>query len=291
MYTCLICKTDFKSARSLGAHVSKLHGISIREYKQKFDLIKKCKTCGIELSRKANGEYCTRHRDRTGKNNPFYGKSHTSETKNIIQEKCRVASELKWEDKEYRDRVIAGATGLKRSDEFKHNQRLRALEWYSSNPAQKELRSINMKKSWSEGKIEPNINSINESKTEKELRGILESILGNVVQKRTLHIGDKWYYPDIILGGKFIVEYYGNFWHANPRIYNETDMVHHNRQAIDIWDHDNSRKEILENNGYYYYIIWEDDYKNDQDNCIKNVLSEFEQWKKQKLVDLNMNRE
>lgn len=37
---------------------------------------------------------------------------------------------------------------------------------------------------------------------------------------------------------KKIIEYNGDFWHANPKIYNESDVVHKNKVAKDIWNYD-----------------------------------------------------
>ena len=74
-------------------------------------MIKKtCKTCGIKLSKNNKGEYCNHHRDRTGKNNPFYGKKHTQKTCNTLKVKCKDASKLMWQNPAYREKVIKGVS-------------------------------------------------------------------------------------------------------------------------------------------------------------------------------------
>ena len=46
-----------------------------------------------------------------------------------------------------------------------------------------------------------------------------------------------------------IIEIYGDYWHANPKIYNSDEKpisFYPEKTAKDIWDYDTKRKEILE---------------------------------------------
>ena len=52
-----------------------------------YKLNRTCPTCGKSISDKNKSGYCNRHRDRTGTNNTFYGKTHSQETINSIKEK------------------------------------------------------------------------------------------------------------------------------------------------------------------------------------------------------------
>lgn len=61
-----------------------------------YKLNRTCPTCGKRISDKNKSGYCNRHRDRTGSNNPFYGKTHSQETINSLKEKCSIASTKKW---------------------------------------------------------------------------------------------------------------------------------------------------------------------------------------------------
>ena len=238
-------------------------------------MIKKCKCNGCDniLSKKNKSGYCTRHRPRTGENNPFFGKKHSNKTKKHLSNTSSESTKKLWQDDEYRKKVIKNATGLKRSDNFKKEQSLRIKKWYEENPNQRVIRSKHMKQSWEDGKIEPNINSINESKQEKELRTLLIEKLNNrKIQKKTIKIDGKYFYPDILIDNKIIVEFYGNFWHANPLKYKENDIIHHGEIAKEIWSKDKKRINILQKNGYNVFIIWQSDYEANKEKCIRNLI-------------------
>lgn len=128
-----------------------------------------------------------------------------------------------------------------------------------------------MKQSWKEGKIEPNIHSINESKKERELKKIIEENTNLKVQKKTIKIGSKWCLPDIIVDNKIIVEFYGDFWHAHHDKYKSDDIVHHGKTAKEIRQHDVQRKKQLEKAGYIFHVVWEKDFDNDKNKVLKEI--------------------
>lgn len=234
---------------------------------------KRCITCAAPLLDKNKTGFCTRHRDRTGINNPFYGKSHSAETIENIKGKASIASSKLWENSEYRGRVIKGISKPRR-ESFKKEQSDRVRRWYIDNPAQKTRRSVIMRQSWLDGKIAPNINSINESKIERELLcAVKERLPTRNVRKSTIKINTQWFYPDIRVDKEHIIEFYGNFWHANPKMYKPNDILHHGVCAQEIWERDKQRTITLENAGYRVFIVWESDYKQDKDGIISNILS------------------
>lgn len=65
--------------------------------------------------------------DQCGSGNPMFGKKTSDEAK----KKLSIAFKKKWkEDAEYRRKVIENATGLKRSEEFRKGQSIRAKASY-----------------------------------------------------------------------------------------------------------------------------------------------------------------
>ena len=50
-----------------------------------YKLNRTCPTCGIRISDKNKSGFCNKHRDRTGINNPFFGKTHSKDTKEILK--------------------------------------------------------------------------------------------------------------------------------------------------------------------------------------------------------------
>ena len=136
-----------------------------------------------------------------------------------------------------------------------------------------------MKNSWATNKITINIHSINESNNERELLNVLQERI-NGITKETIKIDGKWFYPDVVIG-KFIVEYYGDFWHANPEKYKECDFTHHNIQAKEIWERDADRVKRLNDGGYFVVIVWEKDYKNNKKNVVDNIINLYDEWSKE----------
>lgn len=59
-----------------------------------------------------------------------------------------------------------------------------------------------------------------------------------------------------------IIEIYGDFWHMNPKLFEDkyqnpvTKMI-----AKDKWEYDNRRIEALKTAGYKVKIVWENDIK------------------------------
>lgn len=218
MFICLICGKELESNRGLSNHII-IHGIHIREYKKKFNLLCYCLKCNKEISCGNKTGYCNSCRDRTGENNPFFQKHHTKETIDDLKNKCSVAAKKLWEDDEYREKVITNMS-KPRNEQFAMDQSKRALEWYKNNPEQRVIRSEIMKNTWESGNMVKSTYSCNFSKPEKELYKLLKTLNINFKEKYTLKIASSWFYPDIIdLNKKIIVEYYGDYWHCHPKKY------------------------------------------------------------------------
>lgn len=55
-----------------------------------------------------------------------------------------------------------------------------------------------------------------------------------------------------------VIEVYGDYWHANPLLFNPTDINQHNKKlAEDIWATDKVKIDLLIKNGYLVDILWE----------------------------------
>ena len=242
---------------------------------------KYCKVCGKELCKKNKSGYCNSHRDRTGANNSFFGKSHSKETIEKLKVKCAVASKSLWENDDYRNKVITNATGLKRGEDFKETQRRNAYKQFQDKK-QREIRSKKMKETWESGNIEINrYPSINRSKKELLIMNRIQSILGEDFELyKTIHYLEKgkskWLFPDGFYQN-IIIEYNGDYWHANPCKYKESDIVHHGISAKTIWEKDKEKEELYNSLGYKVIYIWEKDYKDNPDLVIENVINKIKE--------------
>ena len=270
MISCLICDRNFETMKCLSSHVI-AHKITSRKYKELFKLLGSCEVCGKEINAENKSKRCNSCRDRTGSNNPFFNKHHTDKTKKDLSIKCSIGSKEKWKDENYRSRVVK-EMHKPRGDEFKIGQSKRTSKWWKEHPEGKESRSISMKKSWDEGLITKNGYSSNTSNLEKKfLKGL--KLINSSFEKGTIKINKKWYFPDVIDDQrKLIIEYFGDFYHCNPTIYQE-DYFNPKikKTAKEIWDLDKIRIEKLQNNGYTVIIIWEKDFKENPTKAINLI--------------------
>jgi len=77
---------------------------------------------------------------------------------------------------------------------------------------------------------------------------------------------------DISFGNK-IIEYNGNFWHANPTMYDETYVCPYARLSFnEIRNRDNNKINTAIANGYDVMIVWESDYKSNPEKIIKQCI-------------------
>lgn len=71
---------------------------------------------------------------------------------------------------------------------------------------------------------------------------------------------------------KKIIEINGTYWHADPRLYEEDDILFGGRTASEIWDSDKVKQAYAEEKGYEVYLLWEKDYCSDPNTSITNAL-------------------
>lgn len=78
-----------------------------------------------------------------------------------------------------------------------------------------------------------------------------------------------------------LIEFNGDYWHGNPRIYNENDIIKYpnnvDKIAKDVWDADKIKLDVIAKYPIIkeYLIIWEMDYRNNKEQIIeecKNFL-------------------
>lgn len=78
---------------------------------------------------------------------------------------------------------------------------------------------------------------------------------------------------------KLIVEFNGDVFHANPKIYKINDRPNpFNREitAGEIWEYDKHKIKVAKKErDFDVIVIWEYDYKNNLDSCIKKVVNEI----------------
>ena len=83
---------------------------------------------------------------------------------------------------------------------------------------------------------------------------------------------------DLLFNNKHILEINGDYWHANPSLYKESDIISYpNKRLLTakfIWDRDKKKKELVEKEGYKVFYLWETDINKMCDIEIINFLIE-----------------
>ena len=162
----------------------------------------------------------------------------------------------------------------------KHSERmLGETNWMRNKKHSDETKlkiSISKKEQYEKGLVKINKNTI--SNGEISISNYL--ISKNIEFKNQFQIKNVSFIYDFYLPlYNIIIEYNGDFWHANPTIYNEDKILTDGKTAEEIWEKDKLKKQIAEENGYKFYTIWEKDYnpgyKNIYDNnIIQQIINE-----------------
>lgn len=86
-----------------------------------------------------------------------------------------------------------------------------------------------------------------------------------------------WFAYDYIdMMRKKCIEFNGDFWHCNPRLF-KPEEIHRikNKKASDIWENDKNKIDLVKSKGYDVLIIWESEYKKNPqqtlEKCIKFI--------------------
>ena len=81
--------------------------------------------------------------------------------------------------------------------------------------------------------------------------------------------------PDFLFGNK-IIEFYGDYWHCNPKVYESTKIIRRGNKkyrASSIWKIDSWREKIFQEFGYDVKVVWEKDYREDPEKIIKDCYN------------------
>lgn len=69
-----------------------------------------------------------------------------------------------------------------------------------------------------------------------------------------------------------IIEFNGDYWHANPKFYTDVNEVLYNKLSVkDIRKNDENKEQIAKEAGFDYLTIWEFDYHNNYEETMKKI--------------------
>jgi len=103
------------------------------------------------------------------------------------------------------------------------------------------------------------------SSGENQISNILTNL--NISHTRQFYLKNnnkRFFYDICIYNSKIIIEFNGDYWHANPELYKPDDVIKYpwgETKAKDIWQEDNFKQSVAKNRGYKIILIWEKEIK------------------------------
>lgn len=91
----------------------------------------------------------------------------------------------------------------------------------------------------------------------------------------TKNSGGIWIYDFTDILNKKIIEYNGDEYHANPKIFKANEISHPFRKqytAEQIWKKDEIKKEKALSEGFDVYVVWDSDYRSNPDKVLNECL-------------------
>lgn len=289
-YDYIHCKECGLKGSDLGSHITKIHNMSVGDYKLKHNVDSvKCKRTRDSFRGENNPAY-----QHGGKFSPFSNKyiHFTPETK----ERAMLAVRKTKKENPHRETTkiefyLAKGLSLEEAQEAlskrqstfslekctqKHGEEKgkkkwkdRQTRWQNTlmSKSGEEISEINSRKF-------PKISAI--SKVEKDLFSELSKFC-EITNQHKIKYGSRWFFYDIVNKDKNkIIEFNGDFWHANPLLYKESDTVKipgNPKLAGDIWRGDRKKKLIAERKGFQVMVVWERDYRSNKERVIQECLN------------------
>lgn len=104
---------------------------------------------------------------------------------------------------------------------------------------------------------------------EKQTCSLLDKI--GVAYTREYSLGN-FYYDIHVTGTSLLIEVQGDYWHANPEVYLDREMLNQTQRANVRRDH--YKRKFAKESGFYTLYIWERDLKSDIDK-VKITLESY----------------
>ena len=241
---CPICGKEFKVAGSQQRRYCSRKCLS-KGYKEQFKGEKNpnykhglsyCDKCGNELNRGTFGRFCASCVNKSGENNAFFGKKHTAETRKVMSENH------------------CDCNGDKNFFYGKHHSKLtkKTISGYAkerfADPVYKAKIVAALKKATA-AQLQIKGNTIPERKVAEYLD------TAGIKYSRNEFLYDK-FFVDFFLEDKTIVEVFGDYWHANPCVFQKLN-AHQEKQI----KKDKARLAYLRKCGHKVVVLWERDIK------------------------------
>lgn len=115
------------------------------------------------------------------------------------------------------------------------------------------------------------------SNLEKEFTSLVEAHIGKLEHTTFSNPFGKWskllntYLIYDIKHKNCIIEFNGDYWHANPKIYDDLAKIR-DKTAKEIRERDVLKLKTVEDLGFKTYVVWESDFINNKNKTIEQVI-------------------
>lgn len=111
------------------------------------------------------------------------------------------------------------------------------------------------------------------SKAENTLLTEIKKVIPHVIHQFTISNHSKRQYVYDIMANNKIIEYNGDFWHSNPKMYSG-DYINPRTKlsALDRWHVDSLKLKTAIECGYQVLVIWESDFKQNKQQVINQCI-------------------
>jgi len=122
-----------------------------------------------------------------------------------------------------------------------------------------------------------NRSSLFGSNLEKEFTLMLEKKIGKLDHTTFSKPYGKWsyllnsYVIYDIKHGDYVIEFNGDYWHANPILYESSAIIKGGRTANEIWEKDRMKIQTVLDIGLKVMVVWESEFLNDKNGTIERV--------------------
>lgn len=97
------------------------------------------------------------------------------------------------------------------------------------------------------------------------------------------HGSGVYFYDWVDCDNKIVIELHGDYWHANPRLYNKDDIIF-DTTAGDIWTKDLEKSNLAERNGFCVFVVWLNKQTKINSPIESNIVNHLAYLIKQKLL-------
>jgi G:T-mismatch repair DNA endonuclease (very short patch repair protein)/predicted RNA-binding Zn-ribbon protein involved in translation (DUF1610 family) len=241
--------------------------LNIKKDGEKYYVTRKCPNCGKDIKTTSKDKViaCRNHFNKlegtslckpcslklqVGEGNPFFGKNHTKESLDKMS-KSKTGQ-------------YTGDKNHMKQEKYRQMSRDIMRSNWNNGILDRKVISEQMKQTQRSGKIKSVITSKREKEIVKEIKQLgYKPIHSYRVDSKICDV----YIPSLNL----IIEYFGDYWHCNPKKY-ESDFFNKKKGkfAWELWDYDKKKIDLIKSYGYNLEVVWEGDLK--LDNKLINII-------------------